>query len=113
MADCHDPNWPTALNTSYETLLVNKTFYDSVKSVDENAAIVVDRTHGNVLKEADGSCKRIEFYYSGSILRLYEDTHVKIAQFSILPRNAPPSVAMHWSRLRMYTDVEPPPFLNP
>lgn len=113
MADCIDPTSPTALNTSYESLLFNKTFYDYAKSVDPNAAIVVDRTHGEVLRQADKTCKRIQYYYSGAILRLYEDTSVKVGQFSILPRNAPPSVTMHFSRLRLYTDVEPPPNSKP
>ncbi len=113
VADCLDTNNPTSLSTSYENLLFSKSFYDYVKSVDENAAIVVDRTHGNVLMEADSTCKWVQFYYSGPILRLYEDTSVKIGQFSIYPRNAPPNVRMHWSRIRLFTDVEPSPVSNP
>ncbi len=113
VSDCIDQTGPTTLDTSYETLLFSRTFYDYVKSVDENAAIVVDRTHGDVLKEADKTCNGVQFYYSGRILRLYEDSHVKTGQFSLIPRNAPPDVGMHWSRLRLFTDVEPPPVSPP
>jgi prepilin-type N-terminal cleavage/methylation domain-containing protein len=107
VSECIDEPNPTALLTSYETSLVSRQFYDYVRSVDEAAAIVVDRTHGAVLEQADQSCRWAQFFYSGTILRLYDDTHVKLAQFSFMPRNAPPDVAMHWSRLRLFTDVEP------
>jgi prepilin-type N-terminal cleavage/methylation domain-containing protein len=108
VSDCIDQPRATKLETSYETLLFNKEFYDHVKKADPDAAIVVDRTHGDVLKESDRSCGKVTMYYVGKILRLYEDTHVKTAQFDVKARNAPGGIAAHWSRMRLFTDADGP-----
>jgi type II secretory pathway pseudopilin PulG len=113
VSDCIDAPTPTKLETSFETLLFSKEFYDHVKKADPDAAIVVDRTHGDVLKEADRTCGKVTMYYVGKILRLYEDTHVKTAQFDVKARKAPGGIAAHWSRMRLYTDADGPPLSFP
>jgi prepilin-type N-terminal cleavage/methylation domain-containing protein len=113
VSECIDQEGPTRTETSYETLMVSEAVYRHVKAIDPDAAIVVDRTHGDVLQEADRTCRRVHFYYSGPILRLYEDTHVKIARFSLLPQNAPADVTMHWSRMRLFTNAPQPPLSSP
>ncbi len=113
VSDCIDKIDPTRLDTSYETMLFSEAFYDRIKSVDPDAAIVVDRTHGEVSKEADRRCERLVFYYSGPILRLYEDTHVKIRRFNITSGYSPPFFEVRWSRAKLYTDAEMPPIAGP
>lgn len=107
VSNCIDLASPTQLKTSFETSLVTESFYKRLKSIDPDAAIVVDRTHGETIDWArTSSCKRIEFYYSGRILRLYEDTHVSTAQFSLVDRTASPDLGIAWHRLKMYTDKD-------
>ena len=111
-SQCLDRVNPMQTKMSYETLLNSKEFFDWVKSYDPNAAIVVDRTHGSVYRDADLSCRQIPLYYSGRILRMYEDTHVKVAQFSLEDRTASPSTGIAWHRAKMFTDEDPPPLQN-
>lgn len=110
VSQCIDRTSITSLRTSYETSLFAKSFYDRLKFIDPDAAIVVDRTHGATLAWArTGTCERIEYFYSGRILRLYEDTHVKIGQFSLEDRVSSPEIGIAWHRLKMFTDKEEPP----
>jgi prepilin-type N-terminal cleavage/methylation domain-containing protein len=108
LSKCRDGHRAMETETSYEALFSNKNFFDYVKTVDPNAAILVDRTHGSRFDDADGTCRLIEYFYSGRILRLYEDTSVKTANFSITDWKASPTTGLAWHRIRLFTDIEPP-----
>ena len=112
LSECRDGLRAMETETSYEALFSTKHFFDYVKTVDANAAILVDRTHGSRFESADGTCKQIEFFYSGRILRLYEDSSVKTAKFSITDWKASPTTGIAWHRIRLFTDIEPPPVPN-
>ena len=109
VSNCIDHLGPTQLQTSFETSLVTESFYKRLKSIDPDAAIVVDRTHGDVLDWADMSCRRSQYYYSGRILRLYEDTSVKIGHFSLVDRQNSPDIGIAWHRMKLFTDKDEPP----
>jgi prepilin-type N-terminal cleavage/methylation domain-containing protein len=113
LSECRDGLRAMETETSYEVLFSTKHFFDYVKTVDANAAILVDRTHGSKFEDADGTCRQIEFFYSGRILRLYEDSSVKTANFSITDWKASPTTGFAWHRIRLFTDIEPPPVPTP
>jgi hypothetical protein len=106
ISQCIDTWGPTSVQTSYETSLLSKGFYDRLKTIDPDAAIVVDRTHGDVLDWADTSCERSQYYYSGRILRLYEDTSVRVGQFSVIDWKASPDIGLAWHRIKLFTDKD-------
>jgi prepilin-type N-terminal cleavage/methylation domain-containing protein len=106
VSQCVDTFGPTLVETSYETSLLTKEFYDRLQALDPNAAIVVDRTHGEVLAWADKTCERAVYYYQGRILRLYPDSSVKVGLFSLIDWKASPDIGLAWHRLKLFTDKE-------
>lgn len=106
LSRCMDTFGPTTIETSYETSLATRAFYERVRALDNNAAIVVDRTHGETIDWANMTCDRAAYFYSGRILRLYEDTSIKIGQFSLIDWEASPDIGLAWHRVKLFTDKE-------
>lgn len=107
VSGCVDTASKMQTKTTYETLLKSKNFYDHVKSIDPDAAIVVDRTHGKKFDKATQDCKHTEMYYSGLILRMYEDTSVRAGDFSLLPDpGSAPETAFVFSRFRLFSPLK-------
>ncbi|GEM_PF-5280627 len=106
MAACHDGREPPKFPSSYETALFRIEFIEQLRSIDERAALVVDRTCG---RRASFSpvCDDIQYYHWGTILRLREDTSVQTGRFWF--EAVPGEVNGAWRRLRLYTEVALPP----
>lgn len=110
-SQCTEGTHAMNVKSSYETLLVAQGMYRTVKYYDPDAAIVVDRTHGRRHDYGGRDCDHIHYYYVDTMLRLYEDTHVKTANFSIAPGKAFPTSRYVFSRTRLYSDLPDETFL--
>lgn len=110
MARCTDGRKPPHWKSSFETALFDPHFLSALKAIDEEAAIVVDRTCGSRLPSVR-TCDEMPYFYWGSIVRLREDTSVKIGKFWF--DEVPGESNRAWRRLRLFTERELPPLSLP
>lgn len=105
MARCLDERPVPKYKSSHETALFDANYLGVLRSVDENAAIVADRTCGQRAQTA-ADCTTIAYYYWGCIVRLYEDSSAKVGRFWFESQEGVANGT--WMRHRLYTEARLP-----